>query len=78
MRSRAVRRLQEPARWVPAALNALRFTTWYPHLNLPDRPRLQRPTYEEPIEIRNVAQIHRDSDSTNQESNFSNSDVDAG
>ena len=50
MRSRAVRRLQEPARWVPAALNAMLFTLWSPHLNLPSRPRLQRPTYEEPIE----------------------------
>ena len=50
MRSRAVRRLQEPARWVPAALNAMLFTPWSPHLNLPGRPRLQRPTYEEPIE----------------------------
>ena len=50
MRSRAARRLQEPARWVPAALNAMLFTPWSPHLNLPRRPRLQRPTYEEPIE----------------------------
>ena len=50
MRSRAVRRLQEPARWVPAALNAMLFTPWSPHLNLPGRPRLQRPTYEEPFE----------------------------
>ena len=41
MRSRAVRRLQEPARWVPAALNAMLFTPWSPHLNLPGRPRLQ-------------------------------------
>ena len=38
MRSRAQRRLQEPARWVPAALNAILFT-----LNLPGRHRLQRP-----------------------------------
>ena len=50
MRSRAVRRLQEPARWVPAALNAMLFTPWSPLLNLPGRHRLQRPTYEEPIE----------------------------
>ena len=50
MRSRAVRRLQEPARWVPAALNAMLFTQWSPRLHLPGRPRLQRPTYEEPIE----------------------------
>ena len=50
MRSRAVRRLQEPARWVPAALNAMLFTPCSPHLNLSGRPRLQRPTYEEPIE----------------------------
>ena len=50
MRSRAVRRLQEPARWVPAALNAMLFTPWSPHLNLPGRPRLQRPAYEVPVE----------------------------
>ena len=50
MRSRALRRLQEPAKWVPAALNAMLFTPWSPHLNLPGRPRLQRPTYEKPIE----------------------------
>ena len=50
MRSRAVPRLQEPARWVPAALNAMLFTPWSPHLNLRGRPHLQRPTYEEPIE----------------------------
>ena len=50
MRSRAVRRLQEPARWVPAATNAMLFTPWSPRLNLPGRPRLQRPAYEEPIE----------------------------
>ena len=43
MRSRAGRRLQEPARSVPAALNAMLFTPWSPHLNLPGRPRLQRP-----------------------------------
>ena len=54
MRSRAVRRLQEPARWVPAALNAMLFTPWSPHLNLPGRPRLQRPAYEEPIEARTL------------------------
>ena len=54
MRSRAVRRLQEPARWVPAALNAMLRTPWSPHLNLPRRPRLQRPTYEEPIEARTL------------------------
>ena len=51
-RSRAVRRLQEPARSVPAALKAMPFTPWPPHLNLPGRPRLQRPAYEEPIEAR--------------------------
>ena len=50
MRSRAVRRLQEPARWVPPALNAMLFSPWSPHLNLPRRPRLQRPAYEEPVE----------------------------
>ena len=41
--SRAIRRLQEPTRWVPAALNAMLFTPWSPHLNLPSRSRLQRP-----------------------------------
>ena len=45
MRSRAVHRLQEPGRWVPAALNAMLFTPWSP-----GRPRLHRPAYEEPIE----------------------------
>ena len=50
MRSRAVRRLQEPARWVPAAMKAMLFTPWSPHLNLPGGPRLQRPAYEEPVE----------------------------
>ena len=50
MRSRAVRRLQEPARRVPAALSAMLFTPWSPHLNLPGRLRWQRPAYEEPIE----------------------------
>ena len=34
MKSR-VRRLQEPARWVRAALSAMLFTPWSPHLNLP-------------------------------------------
>ena len=52
MRSRAVRRLQEPARWVPEALKAMLFTLWSPHLNLPGRPRLQSLAYEEPIEAR--------------------------
>ena len=50
MKSKTVRRLQEPARWVPAALNAMLSTPWSPHLNLPGRPRLQRPGNEEPIE----------------------------
>ena len=50
MRSLAVRRLREPARWVPEALKAIPFVPWSPHLNLPFRPRLQRPSYEEPIE----------------------------
>ena len=50
MTTRAVRRLQETARWVPAALNAMLFTPWSPHLNLPGRLRPQRPAYEEPIE----------------------------
>ena len=49
MRSRAVRRLQEPARWVPTAVNAMLFTPWSPHLNLLG-PRLQGLAYEEPIE----------------------------
>ena len=35
---------------VPAALNAMLFTPWSPHLNRPGRPGLQRPAYEEPIE----------------------------
>ena len=42
VRSRAVRRLQEPARWVPAALNAMLFTPWSPHLNLPGRDQRTR------------------------------------
>ena len=50
MRSSAVLRLQKPARWVPAALNAMLFTPWSPHLNLPGRPCLQRPACEEPVE----------------------------
>ena len=50
MRSRAISRRQEPARWVLAALNGMLFTPWSPHLNLPGRPRPQRPTCEEPIE----------------------------
>ena len=49
LRSRSVRCLQEPARWVPAALNAMLFTSWSPHLN-PLGPRLQGPAYEEPVE----------------------------
>ena len=40
MRSRAVRRLQEPARWVPEELKAVLCTPWSPHLKIPDRPRL--------------------------------------
>ena len=54
MRSRAVRRLLEPARWVPTALNAMLFTPWSPHLNHPGRLRLQRPEYEEPVEARTL------------------------
>ena len=54
MRSRAIRRLEEPARWVPVALNAILFTPWSPQLKLPGRPRLQRPAYEEPIEARTL------------------------
>ena len=50
MRSRAVRRVQEPARWVPAAMNAILFTLWSPHLNLPGRLRLQTPAYEKSVE----------------------------
>ena len=45
-----MRRLQEPARLVPAALKAMLFTPWSPHLNLPGLPRWQRPAYEEPVE----------------------------
>ena len=41
MRSRAFRRLQEPARRVPEALQAMLFTLWAPRLNLPGRTRLQ-------------------------------------
>ena len=77
MRSRAVRRFQEPARWVPAALNAMLFTPWSPHLNLPGLPRLQRPAYEE-----NQLKPERCPDSSrfpqHQESKVRNSDVDAG
>ena len=47
MRSRAVRRLQQPARWVPEALQATLFTPLASHLNPPCRPRLQRLAYEE-------------------------------
>ena len=50
MRSRAVRHLQEPARWVPEALQAILFAPWSPHMNLPGRPRLQRPAHEEPLD----------------------------
>ena len=34
MRIRAVRRLKEPARWVPEALQTMLFALWAPHLNL--------------------------------------------
>ena len=54
MSSRAVRRLQEPARWVPAALKAMLFIPWSPPQNHPGRPRLQRPAYEEPVEARTL------------------------
>ena len=54
MRSRAVRPFQEPARCVPAALNAMLFTPWSPHSNLACRLRLQRPAYEELIEARTL------------------------
>ena len=37
MRRRAVRRLQEPARWVPESLKAVLFAPWSPPLNLPGR-----------------------------------------
>ena len=47
MRSRTVRRLHNPARCLPEAPQAMLSTPWAPHLNLPHRPRLQRPTYEE-------------------------------
>ena len=48
-RSRAVRHLQDPARWVPDASNAMLFAPSSPHLNLPG-PRLQRPACQEPVE----------------------------
>ena len=61
MRSRAIRRLEEPARWVPVPLNAVLFTPWSPQLKLPGRPRLQRPATKGPLkpehkesEVRNV------------------------
>ena len=57
MRSRAVRPFQEPARCVPAALNAMLFTPWSPHSNLACRLRLQRPAYEELIEARKLPKI---------------------
>ena len=47
MKSRTVRRLHNPARCLPEAPQAMLSTPWAPHLNLPHRPRLQRPTYEE-------------------------------
>ena len=51
MRSRAIRRLQEPARWMPEALLAMPLTPWARHLNLRGRPRrLQRPAHGKPIE----------------------------
>ena len=50
MRSREVRRLQEPARSVPEALTAMLFTAWSPHQNLLGRLRLQRPAYKELVE----------------------------
>ena len=51
MRSRAICRLQEPARWVPEALLAMPLTPWARHLNLRGRPRrLQIPAHEKPIE----------------------------
>ena len=68
MRSRAVRHLQEPARWVPAALNAVLFTPWSPHWPPASTETNVRGTNCS----RNVAHI-RDSYSTNQES-----EVDAG
>ena len=48
MRSRAVHR--RTSKVCAGSINAMLFTPWSPHLNLPGRPRLQRPTYEEPIE----------------------------
>ena len=50
VRSRAVRRHQEPARWAPLARTSMLFTPWSPHLKLPGRPRSQRSAYEEPVE----------------------------
>ena len=46
MRSRAVRRLEEPVGWVPQASQVMLFAPWAPHLNLSGCPRLQKPAYE--------------------------------
>ena len=74
----AVRRLQEPAGWVPAALNAMLLTPWSSHLNLQDRPRLQRPANDEPIEAGTLPRFIEILHSTNQESEVRNVEVDAG
>ena len=57
MRSRAVRRLKEPARWVPEAVQAMLFTHQAPPLSLLGSPRPQRPAYEEPVEARTLPQF---------------------
>ena len=56
MRSRAVRRLQEPARWVPEAWTAMLFTPWSPHLNLPGFAKIHRDpnTETEASEVRDT------------------------
>ena len=77
MRSRAVRRLQERARWVPAALNAMLFTPWSPHLNFPGRPRLQRPPYEEPFEAGTLPGFIKIPTAPTKNPKVRNSDVDA-
>ena len=51
MRSRAVRRLQEFARWVLEVLQAMLLSLWVPHLKLSGLPRPQRLAHEEPLEV---------------------------
>ena len=56
MGSRAVRCLQDSARWVPGALQAKIFTPWSPRPNHPGRPCLQSPPYEELIAVGTLQQ----------------------